>query len=336
MSIPIQLVFSDGQTNTLLLEEGASILAGARDCGLSLLVDCEQGNCGTCQAQVSRGSVDMDEFSPYVLSESERAGGVVLVCRAKTTQPAVIELPYSGDDALAASAPGCLAIVESMKPVAEDTICLTLLTEEVVSFLPGQYVNIAPKGGAFERSFSMANAPGSKRLEFYIALRSNGQFSNWLTSEARAGDSVNLGAPRGTFYLRGDAGPKVMVAGGTGLAPFLSMLEQIAQDERPEHRLAPVILFIGARHESQLFELERIEHFKDRLASLQIHVSCDDANPGSFYGKGRVTQLLDRLSIDRTSSIYACGPPPMVDAVRGILKIKQIPARQLFAEKFTG
>lgn len=68
MSIPIQLVFSDGQTNTLLLEEGASILAGARDCGLSLLVDCEQGNCGTCQAQVSRGSVDMDEFSPYVLS----------------------------------------------------------------------------------------------------------------------------------------------------------------------------------------------------------------------------------------------------------------------------
>ncbi|MBW9107438.1 2Fe-2S iron-sulfur cluster binding domain-containing protein [Paraburkholderia phenoliruptrix] len=335
-TIPVKLVFSDGQTNTLQLEEGTSILTGARDRGLSLLVDCEQGNCGTCQAQVSHGMLEMEEFSPYVLSEAECANGVVLVCRAKATQPATIELPYCADDALAASDAGCAAVVERIEPVAEDTIALTLVTEGAVSFLPGQYVNITVPDGSFERSFSMANPPGSQRLEFYVALRPDGRFSHWLTSEARAGESVSLSAPRGTFYLRGDARPKVMVAGGTGLAPFLSMLAQLAQEERPEIRSAALTLFVGARHERQLFEIERIEQFKDRLPGLQIHVSCDEISPGSSHRRGRVTQLLEALSIDQSSSIYVCGPPPMVDAVRAILKDKQIPARQLYAEKFIG
>ncbi|NYT69214.1 2Fe-2S iron-sulfur cluster binding domain-containing protein [Pusillimonas noertemannii] len=334
MSIPVQLVFSDGHTNTLHLAPGTKVLEAARERGIQLLTDCEEGNCGTCQARVSRGTVEMDEFSPAVLTESEQQSGVVLVCRARATEAAVIELPYSGDDALAASEAGSTAVVESIETVAADTMALTLTTQDALAFLPGQYVNITPSGD-FHRSFSMANPPGQKLLTFYIALQQNGLFSDWLSS-ANVGDSVELSAPRGTFYLRDDTQPKIMVAGGTGLAPLLSMLEQIAQSKQADIRATPIELLVGARHENQLFQLDRLEQLKSLLPGLSIQVSCDKVDDTSPYRQGRVTELLDELSIDRSSSIYACGPPPMIDAVKGILKAKRIPARQLYVEKFIG
>src|SRR5690606_2030519 len=142
----------------------------------------------------------------------------VLICRARALEPAVIELPYSGDDALAASEPGYLARVEGIEPAATDTLALQLSTANDVPFLPGQYVNIAPTA-EFQRSYSMANPPGGRYLKFFIALHPGGRFSEWLQSAA-VGDRVELSAPRGTFYLRSNAKPKVMVAGGTGLAPL--------------------------------------------------------------------------------------------------------------------
>lgn len=334
MSFPVQLVFSDGQTKALTLMAGESVLHAARAHGIALLVDCEQGNCGTCQARVSLGSVDMAEFNPAVLTESERAAGAVLLCSARVSGPAVIELPYSGDDAMATSDEGCTALVEKIEQVAVDTMALTLTTSEQITFLPGQYVNIAPDH-AFQRSFSMANPPGTKRLEFFIALHPGGQFSSWIGA-ARTGDSVTLSAARGTFFLREDQRPKVMVAGGTGLAPFLSMLEQMANDARENVRTTPVTLLIGSRHDKQLFGMRRLEQLKCRLPGLQVQVSCDEIGSGSVHRKGRVTELLEALEVDRSSSIYACGPPPMVDAVKGVLKQKQIPSRQLYVEKFTG
>ncbi|MGE4338939.1 MAG: 2Fe-2S iron-sulfur cluster-binding protein [Pigmentiphaga sp.] len=334
MPIPLQLVFSDGQTNTLQIVPGERVLDAARQRGIALLVDCEEGNCGTCQAQVSCGAVDMDDFNPAVLTESEQTSGVVLLCRARATEAAVIELPYSADDVLASSEAGDTATVTSLEAIAADTVALTLTTQDELAFLPGQYVNISPAGD-FQRSFSMANRPGGQHLKFFIALHPGGRFSNWLSS-ASVGDRVDLSAPRGTFYLRGDTRPKIMVAGGTGLAPLLSMLEQIAQNAQSDVRSAPIALLVGARHENQLFELSRLEELRSHLSGLSIQVSCDEVAASSPYRQGRVTELLRDLPIDRTSAIYACGPPPMIDAVKSILKSKRIPARQLHVEKFIG
>lgn len=334
MSIPVQLIFSDGQTNTLHLSSGERILDAARTRGLSLLVDCEEGNCGTCQAQVSCGAVDMDDYHPGVLSDSEKEGGTVLICRARALEPAVIELPYSGDDALAASEPGYLARVEGIEPAATDTLALQLSTTNDVPFLPGQYVNIAPTA-EFQRSYSMANPPGGRYLKFFIALHPGGRFSEWLQSAA-VGDRVELSAPRGTFYLRSNAKPKVMVAGGTGLAPLLSMLEEIARTENRELRSVPIALLVGARHENQLFELSRLEELREQLPGLSIQVACEMVGTGSPYRRGRVTELLEDLAVGLSHSIYACGPPPMIETVKRILKNKRISALQLYVEKFTG
>src|SRR5690606_41551878 len=130
--------------------------------------------------------------------------------------------------------------------------------------------------------------------------------------------------------------PWFMIAAGTGLPPLLPMLDQIAQSKQADLRATPNERLVGARHENPLFQLDRLEQLTSLLPGLSIQVSCDKVDDTSPYRQGRVTELLDDLSIDRSSSIYACGPPPMIDAVKGILKAKRIPARQLYVEKFIG
>lgn len=333
MSIPITLVFSDGTVTNLPVAKGGSLLEAARAQGIALLVDCEEGRCGTCQAQVSCGTLDMGEFNPAALSDSERAGGAVLLCRARAREAAVLDVPYGSDDALVTSDTESEATVASIEEVSEGTARLTVQTGEALAFLPGQYVNITTDGSV-TRPFSMANMPGLANLRFYVALRSGGQFSSWLTSRARIGDTIRLTPPRGTFYLRQDACPRVFVAGGTGLAPYLAMLSLMAQDESAEVRERSIALLLGARHENQLFDLGELDRLRDRLPNLRVRIACDETT-SSAYVKGRVTELLESLPIDQRASVYACGPPPMVDATRVILKRKQIRPSHFFAEKFT-
>jgi benzoate/toluate 1,2-dioxygenase reductase subunit len=334
MPFPIHFVFSDGCNHTIEVDEGSGILAATRKAGLELLVDCEEGICGTCQARVTCGTVAMDDFSDGLLSASEQEDGAVLVCRSRATAPAVIELPYTSADALVqADARTTAAKVTGLREVSSDTMALTLETGEPIHYLPGQYVNISPTAG-LERSFSMAGAPGSRELTFYVALRPDGRFSKWLGGAA-AGDKVQLGAPKGTFFLRDDRRPKVMIAGGTGLAPILAMLQRLAEGETTQ-REVPVTVLVGGRSERHLFELGTLEHLRDRLPRLAIHVACDEAEEGSPLRRGRVTELLDEIQIDRAATIYACGPPPMVEAARQASKRHRIPSRQFLAEKFIG
>lgn len=334
VKVPVQLVFSDGRSSSIQVELGASILAACKQEGLSLLVDCEEGVCGTCQARASCGSLDMEPFTEGLLSDAEIKDGVVLVCRTRATGPVVIELPYSSRDAQVEGdeAPATATVV-NVQEASRETMTLTLETERPFAFLPGQYVNISPQPG-LERSFSMANAPDATTLIFHIALRSDGKFCNWL-SAAQPGATVQFSPARGTFFLRDDLRPKVMVAGGTGLAPFLAMLRKLAVSNE-QQRCASITLLVGARSEHHLFEKAALDALRAELPGLDIRYACDEVDEGSRTRQGRVTEMLGEIELDRTATVYVCGPPPMVEAARQILKSRQFPLRQFLAEKFIG
>lgn len=316
------------------MEQGESILAASREEGLALLVDCEEGICGTCQARASCGSVDMDPFTEGLLSDSEVKDGGILVCRTRATGPAVIELPYSSSDAqVRGDDIPVVAKVADVQEASRETMTLTLHTDEPFAFLPGQYVNISPEDG-FERSFSMANGPDATTLAFHIALRADGKFSKWLRA-TQPGATVRLSPARGTFYLRDDLRPKVMIAGGTGLAPFLAMLRKLAAGGE-QQRKSSITLLVGARSEAHLFALDALDLLRKDLPGLDIQYACDEINEGSTTRKGRVTELLEEVDLDRSTTVYTCGPPPMVEAARQALKTRRFPLKQFLAEKFTG
>lgn len=126
-----------------------------------------------------------------------------------------------------------------------------------------------------------------------------------------------------------------MIAGGTGLAPMLAMLKKLAAAGEQE-RSIPITLLWGARSEEHLFELDTLKGLQQRLPGLEIQVACDDIREGSSTRRGRVTAVLDEIALDRAAIVYACGPPPMIEGVRQILKRRSFPMSQLLCEKFTG
>jgi 3-phenylpropionate/trans-cinnamate dioxygenase ferredoxin reductase subunit/benzoate/toluate 1,2-dioxygenase reductase subunit len=310
---PITLLFEDGVSKVVQVSRGQRIAEAAEEASVCLLVNCREGMCGTCTAQVLSGSVALDVSSAPALTQRDLQAGVVLTCVARAEAPAVLQLPYASYEALSEQESPMAASVGAVSRVADSVWRLELVVAEAVDFLPGQYVHLRPDGCDFSRSYSMANPPGDARLTFFVRAVDGGKFSRWVTGEASPGATVWLSRPRGTFFLREDIRPRVFVAGGTGLAPFLSMLRTLQAAPLSDLASAQTSLVVGARTESELFALDELRAMADQLPSLKIMLTADKAN-GSDVIQGRVTDALSSLELGASTAVYLCGPPAMVAA----------------------
>lgn len=326
--IPVTLLFADGVSHRLAVPRGGNLVEAAIEAGLNLLTDCSNGQCGTCTAQLVSGSVDLDDYDPAVLPDDDRASGTVLPCVCRINSACAIELPYDSTEAMSDEPAPVSAQVTAVEQVASETFRVELKATEAVVFEPGQYVRITPAGADFHRSYSMANAPGSERLEFFVRLVPGGAFSEWLGG-AKPGDRVELSAPHGTFFLRDEARPRLFVAGGTGVAPFLSMLRSMA-GHPPPHRTT---LLIGARTPDHLFALDELNNLGEQLNDVHLQIAVEqEAQPGCHAGYA--TELIGHLGLDPTTRVYLCGPPPMVEAGRRAAEAAGLKRGDVLCERF--
>ena len=311
-SIPITLLFSDGVTHRLDAQPGEKLLDAAARSGLTLLTDCSNGQCGTCAGQCVSGQLELDDYDPSVLPDDEREDGGVLCCVARVNEPAIIELPYDSSEASSEEPPAQIGRVHSVEQIAAETVRLEIAVDQPVSFLPGQYVRLRPEGESEWRSYSMANGSGESRLVFFVRIVPGGMFSTWLSSVAEPGCSLEVSAPRGSFFLRADDRPRLFVAGGTGLAPFLAMLRAIRNGS---YRSVPTRLLVGVRTGKHLFAQGEIDALKHAFPDLEVQYAAEsDPPPGCHEGYG--TDLIGQMSVDPRTQVYLCGPPPMVEAGR--------------------
>ena len=105
-----------------------------------------------------------------------------------------------------------------------------------LGFLPGQYVNIVVPGTDQTRSYSFSSGPQADEVAFLLRNTPTGALPTYLRERAKVGDRVEFTGPLGSFYLREVKRPLLFLAGGTGLAPFLSMLEKIGADGAEQAR----------------------------------------------------------------------------------------------------
>jgi 3-phenylpropionate/trans-cinnamate dioxygenase ferredoxin reductase subunit/benzoate/toluate 1,2-dioxygenase reductase subunit len=328
-TVPVTLLFSDGVAHRLSVPCGQKIMEAAREAGLNLLADCANGQCGTCSAQLLSGTVEMDGYDEAVLPAEDRASGAVLPCVCKVTGACAVEFPYDSTEALAEEAPPIAGEVIAVRQAASETLLLEVSIAQGIAFEPGQYVRIRPEGLETARSYSMANAPGSSRLEFFIRLVQGGAFSDWLAG-AKAGDKVALSVPHGTFFLRDEERPRLFVAGGTGVAPFLSMLRSMSAKARAQ----PTTLLIGARTPGHLFALKELHALRDHLPHVQIKLAVEQDADADCH-PGYATDLIAGLGLAPATRVYLCGPPPMVEAGRKAAEAAGLPRQDVLCERFT-
>lgn len=330
MSYAIALNFEDGVTRFIDCKVGEKVLDAAFRQRINLPMDCSDGVCGTCKCHCETGAYDLgDDYIDDALSADEARERQVLTCQMVPQSDCVIAVPLPSS-ACKTGTTQFAATLASITRHADAALEVSFGLDQAPVFLPGQYVNIGVPDSGQTRSYSFSSRPGDTHASFLIKHVPGGLMSGWL-ERAQPGDRVPMTGPLGSFYLREVVRPLLLLAGGTGLAPFLSMLEVLAQ--RGETR--PITLIYGVTRDQDLVLVEALEAFAARLPQLTV-VTCV-ADPQTAHPRqGYVTQHMAREALhDGDVDVYLCGPPPMVDAVRQHFKHQGVSPASFHYEKFT-
>jgi ferredoxin-NADP reductase len=165
----------------------------------------------------------------------------------------------------------------------------------------------------------MANLPGEDLVELVIKRYPGGRFSGLLGREIGVGSTLQLTGPYGALRVHDSEQPILMIAGGSGMAPVLSLLRELSRRgcERP------VRFFYGARTEQDLFWVQEIERLGERLPDFRFTPVV-----GGFVHEAVDDEL-------EQPDVYMCGPPPMVEAAQAMLDRRGVDEQRIFVDKFT-
>lgn len=331
MSYNIALNFEDGVTRFISCNEGETVLDAAYRSKINLPMDCSDGVCGTCKGSCHQGSFELgDEYLEEALSDQEAELGVVLTCQMIPSSDCVVDIP-AASTVCKTGINAVSATVTEVNLISATAIELKMTAEEDITFLAGQYVNIQVPGSEEVRAYSFSSQPGSRELSFLIRNVSGGLMSSYLVGQCKAGDVLTLTGPMGVFYLRQVVRPVLMLAGGTGLAPFLSMLEHLKHSELEK----PVHLIYGVTNDEDLVGVAALEKFAQEIENFTFKTVVAGGE-SEHPRKGYVTHHMEDAPLqDGDVDVYLCGPPPMVDAVLGYFQEQGMEPNSFHYEKFT-
>ncbi len=337
MLTPIKatIAFSDGVEHEVPVDPGQSVLDAALAAEAPVLYQCGTGSCGSCLAHLEEGDADHRDGASSSLLPSERAQGYRLLCLTEPKGPCRFSLGY--DSAAGAGRPiEGKCFVNAVEQIASDVVRLELELAEGywMDFRPGQFIQLKVPGTEVFRSYSMATTVADlPRIELLIRILPGGVMSEWLTTQAKVDDVIDVSGPFGQFFLKEKVrAPHVMIAGGTGLAPMMAMIDALraAPGRKPK-----VILSFGCQTPEALFNLDQIELRSHWMASLDARISVDRGEPGPGVLIGNPVAALtaeDGLTVD--SVAYLCGPPGMIEAARKHLEALGLSPENIFAEQF--
>jgi len=198
---------------------------------------------------------------------------------------------------------------------------------------PGQFVSFRGEVGGrhVTRAYSLAGLPQGNRFELCLNRVKEGVFSPWLF-ELAPGGQVEMQGPLGYFTPRRPFRDSVLVATGTGVAPFRAYLQA------PEviGSGAEITLLFGTRHEESLLYRSEFEQLEARNPRFRYLPTLTRPSPGWEGRTGRVQAHLDEALRGRSDvDVYICGLKEMVDEVRALLRQRGFDRRQILVEKYS-
>ncbi len=334
MKHQIALQFEDGLTRVIECAESETVSDAAYRQKINIPLDCRGGACGTCRTYCESGKYDLPSSS-YIedaLSPDEAAKGYLLTCQTRPRSDMVLRIPVAAA-ACKTKADTFVGTIERIECLSVSTLALDIRLDSAsaVGFLPGQYVNIAIPETDQTRSYSFSSAPGSAQTSFVLRCVPGGLMSSYLSENAKQGDAISFTGPFGSFYLREVQRPTLFLAGGTGIAPFLSMLESV-KDCSSDH---PIRLVYGVTNDEDLVFCDQLDRHVKEMKSFSYRTCVADSY-SSHDRKGYVIEHIDPEWLNGGDvDVYLCGPVAMVEAVTFWLNQCGVTPANFFYEKFT-
>jgi len=329
MTHSIALNFEDGVTRFVDARDGETVADAAYRLGINIPLDCRDGACGTCKCRIEAGAYDGGSYIEDALTEEEAASGLALACQARPKSDLVVAV-QAASTACKTRPQSFATVLRGVGRLSETSLAFTLDRPAGLAFLPGQYVNLGVPGTDERRSYSFSSAPGADALSFLVRDIPTGLMSGWLRA-AQPGAAMEFTGPAGSFYLRDVTRPLLFLAGGTGLAPFLSMLGRLSETGCAH----PVRLVYGVTNDADLVGLEALDAHAAALPAFS-YVTTVAAEGSAHPRRGYVTAHVAPAWLNGGDvDVYLCGPPPMVDAVRGWLAAEGVTPAAFHTEKFS-
>ncbi len=326
----------------MTVEEDETVLQAAFRQGITLMHGCKEGQCASCKSILLEGDAEHLDFSTFALSEPEQEEGHVLLCRLQAYSDLEIELLNYDEDVLTTWIPAkqLTGKVASVEALTHDIRRLAIDLDEPLVFRAGQFVDLTLSEPSVTRSYSMANPPSDPdRLEFIIKVYPDGAFSSRLEADALApGAPIGVEGPFGmSFRDEAHDGPVLLVGGGSGMSPLWSILNDLAE-KAPQK---PLHFYYGVRAKRDLFYAEELASLGEKFDAFHFVPALSEPDPGDDW-QGETGFIHEVVARDFPGAgayapmeAYACGPPPMVEAVLPVFQRMGIQADHTHLDKFT-
>ncbi len=212
------------------------------------------------------------------------------------------------------------------------------------AFKAGQHLTLRAdiNGEDVRRNYSLCVAPHEGEVKVTVKRISGGAFSNWVADQLKAGDTLEVMTPHGSFTTEFDASAArryVGFAGGSGITPIMSLI-RTALSVEPRSRFT---LLYGNRDASSVIFLDALADLKDRYMGrfeLYHFLSDEEGDVELFNG------MLDRATCDAAidalvdapqdvDAWFVCGPGPMMDAAEAALIEREVAHDRIHIERFT-
>jgi ferredoxin-NADP reductase len=209
-------------------------------------------------------------------------------------------------------------------------------------FRAGQHVDVrltAPDGYRAERSYSIGSAPEAPEIELIIERLDDGEVSPFFHEIAQPGDTIELRGPIGGHFTweKKDGGPLLLVGGGSGVVPLLSVLRHRAIAAAD----VPSALIYSARTREELIDPEELLRRAENEANFSLFVTLTrESAVGEPFHRGRIDGDLIGAAIAalgaRPRLSYVCGSTAFVDSAARLLLDMGVPFPSIRTERYGG
>lgn len=324
---------------TFQQEDGDTILRAALRAGVGMSYECNSGGCGGCKFELLSGQIETLWPEAPGLSDRDRRKGKHLACQCRAMEPITIKAPTGAEYQPKVTPKRQRATLVGTTDLTHDIREFRFRAEGKADFLPGQYAMLDLPGVAASRAYSLSNtANGDGEWHFQVRRVPHGQGTHVLFDKLAVGDEIGLDGPYGGAWLRTDA-PRdiVCVAGGSGLAPMVSIARGAAEAGMLADR--KLWFFYGARTPRDVVGEQLLASLAAPPGQI-IFVPVvslpgeDDAWQGEtgFVHDAVAHRLAGHLA---EFEFYFAGPQPMTQAIQEMLMLGHgVPFERIHFDRF--
>lgn len=236
--------------------------------------------------------------------------------------------------------------VRSVQPDTSEAVIVSFEVPEdlrpVFGFTQGQYLTLRKEidGQDLRRSYSICAGVDEGELRVGVRKVQGGLFSNWINEQLKPGDTINVMAPQGRFFVPIEPDARrhhLGIAGGSGITPILSIMKTVLARE-PRSRFT--LIYGNRKLRSTMFK-EELDDLKDRYMSRLVlhHVFSDEHTEMDIHtgvmNRQKIAEFLEGLiPAQQIDHAYICGPFQMNDEAEAALLAAGVPEDRIHIERF--